>query len=607
MSARAPNETHVAPPREGVRQLWSAEALRLLVRRPRFYLANVSYGPQIVRDRRREVPVHALGVPLSSEDDAVAATLGIPPAEYRGAGGRPVDPRARSRRAHHGVERPRRAAAGGGRARPPAPSGGRSRGRRRARLHHRDGACGDGGRGHRPPVLDRPARAFSSTRGERSGTRFPPADLRGRWTLRLGDSRSLLPAMAAELAPIDLFVHDAMHTYSAQLREYRAAWPHLCSGAVLVSDDVGNPAFVEFANEWARCRGCSRARTAAAPVGLCESRSDLTCHPAAGANRDRLRLPLPEHGRRAERWYRNLAERLAAEGHEVTYLTLRQWAGRRGAAIPGVAGRRRGAAHALYGARGRRRIAAARFGLGVFWPPAAPRPALRRRPHRVVSLLLAARRRRRASARGASALIVDWHEVWTPRLLARVPGPRRRARRLRACSASACAFRSGRSASRGCTRAACASRACAASVTVLEGEYAGPTRARDAAAGRGRSSSSPAATSRRSACPRSCRRSRRRAREHPRPAGRDPRRRPRRRRCSPADRPRSGSRTSSTLPGFVAPEALDDGAAPARSASCFPPARGLRPRRRRGGRRRHAERRRARARTTRRPSSSRTA
>src|SRR5262249_53168892 len=27
----------------------------------------------------------------------------------------------------------------------------------------------------------------------------------------------------------------------------------------------------------------------------------------------------------AERWYANLAERLAAEGHEVTYLTLRQW------------------------------------------------------------------------------------------------------------------------------------------------------------------------------------------------------------------------------------------------------------------------------------------
>src|SRR5258708_32845087 len=27
----------------------------------------------------------------------------------------------------------------------------------------------------------------------------------------------------------------------------------------------------------------------------------------------------------AERWYRNVAERLAQEGHDVTYLTLRQW------------------------------------------------------------------------------------------------------------------------------------------------------------------------------------------------------------------------------------------------------------------------------------------
>ena len=27
----------------------------------------------------------------------------------------------------------------------------------------------------------------------------------------------------------------------------------------------------------------------------------------------------------AERWYRSLAERLAADGHEVSYLTLRQW------------------------------------------------------------------------------------------------------------------------------------------------------------------------------------------------------------------------------------------------------------------------------------------
>ena len=27
----------------------------------------------------------------------------------------------------------------------------------------------------------------------------------------------------------------------------------------------------------------------------------------------------------AERWYRELAERLAHDGHDVTYLTMRQW------------------------------------------------------------------------------------------------------------------------------------------------------------------------------------------------------------------------------------------------------------------------------------------
>ncbi len=38
----------------------------------------------------------------------------------------------------------------------------------------------------------------------------------------------------------------------------------------------------------------------------------------------------------AERWYRNLAERLAADGHQVTYLTLRHWPEREVADVPGV-------------------------------------------------------------------------------------------------------------------------------------------------------------------------------------------------------------------------------------------------------------------------------
>ncbi len=38
----------------------------------------------------------------------------------------------------------------------------------------------------------------------------------------------------------------------------------------------------------------------------------------------------------AERWYRNLAERLAADGHTVTYLTLRQWGRGEDSGLDGV-------------------------------------------------------------------------------------------------------------------------------------------------------------------------------------------------------------------------------------------------------------------------------
>src|ERR1700733_7599517 len=81
----------------------------------------------------------------------------------------------------------------------------------------------------------------------------------------------------------------------------------------------------------------------------------------------------------AERWYRNLAERLAADGHEVSYLTLRQWErGERLDLDPRVRVITAGPGMALYTASGRRRILPPLvFGLGVFahLPPT-------RRPHR---------------------------------------------------------------------------------------------------------------------------------------------------------------------------------------------------------------------------------
>jgi glycosyltransferase involved in cell wall biosynthesis len=115
----------------------------------------------------------------------------------------------------------------------------------------------------------------------------------------------------------------------------------------------------------------------------------------------------------AERWYRNLAERLAEAGHEVTYLTLRQWNEGGEPDLPGVEVRVVGPRMQLYAGPGRRRVLPPLvFGAGVLWY------LLRHgRRHDVVhtasfpyfSLLAAVV----ARARWRYRLFVDWHEVWT--------------------------------------------------------------------------------------------------------------------------------------------------------------------------------------------------
>ncbi|TMK77741.1 MAG: glycosyltransferase [Actinobacteria bacterium] len=69
----------------------------------------------------------------------------------------------------------------------------------------------------------------------------------------------------------------------------------------------------------------------------------------------------------AERWYRSLAEGLAAHGHEVTYLTMRQWPRGADPGFPGVEVVPVAPRMGLY-VRGRRRILPpVVFGAGVFW------------------------------------------------------------------------------------------------------------------------------------------------------------------------------------------------------------------------------------------------
>ena len=175
----------------------------------------------------------------------------------------------------------------------------------------------------------------------------------------------------------------------------------------------------------------------------------------------------------AERWYRNLAERLAGAGHEVTYLTLRQWD--RGEELdvdPRVRVVVVGPRLALYTDSGRRRIAPPLvFGAGVLWH------LLRHgRRYDVVHTasfpyfsLLAAGLTRRA---GRFALVVDWHEVWSREYWREYLGPLggRIGELVQVCCA------------RLPQRAYCFSRLHAGrlraeglrgEVTVLEGEYAG--------------------------------------------------------------------------------------------------------------------------------------
>lgn len=235
------------PAPQGIRQLATRRALRSLVRRPRWFLTNLRQGPEFLRERRKDTGVAPFRRYVKPEAEAVAAALGVEPASYDRVVADlwmpEMDPdqplstynaRQELLRLVGGLiklMKPRTMVETG------VAFGFTSATALRA--------MEDVDSGHLysidlPPLQYDPDEAIG---------RAVPEALKGRWTLRLGDSRKLLGAVAVDANPIDIFLHDALHTYSAQLREYRTVWPHLRSGGILMSDDVANPAFVEFARD----------------------------------------------------------------------------------------------------------------------------------------------------------------------------------------------------------------------------------------------------------------------------------------------------------------------------------------------------------------------
>jgi glycosyltransferase involved in cell wall biosynthesis len=125
----------------------------------------------------------------------------------------------------------------------------------------------------------------------------------------------------------------------------------------------------------------------------------------------------------AERWYYDLAERLAAAGHQVTYLTMRQWPKGEAGRHPGAEVVAVGPWLANYRPDGRRTILPPiLFGLGVFW-----RLIRHGRGYDVVhtssfpyfSLLAAAL----ARPLGRYEIVVDWFEFWSRSYWRRYLGP----------------------------------------------------------------------------------------------------------------------------------------------------------------------------------------
>lgn len=96
-----------------------------------------------------------------------------------------------------------------------------------------------------------------------------PDHLRDRWTLHRGRARRVLPRLLPHLGPVDLFVHDSLHTAHNIRRELALVRPALSADAAVIADDIEtNTAFQEFADEHLGSHRVVRASEKEAAFGV---------------------------------------------------------------------------------------------------------------------------------------------------------------------------------------------------------------------------------------------------------------------------------------------------------------------------------------------------
>lgn len=92
--------------------------------------------------------------------------------------------------------------------------------------------------------IDLPALDFGSRRW--SGLMVPDK-LKDRWLSHIGPQAKLLPRILSMHSPVDFFHYDSDKTYHGMITTFRLVWPKLSSGGLLISDDLDNDAFLDFA------------------------------------------------------------------------------------------------------------------------------------------------------------------------------------------------------------------------------------------------------------------------------------------------------------------------------------------------------------------------